>query len=244
MVMLEVKAQSSEVQARCHVMIVSRQTSLRDVARKFNDIRPEALGRQRASNGILNLHVTLEHVVRQRIFIIGLDTLSCSLTVSVNATLELQYLGLMMVTECIRKAEGKRAREREELSQKLQKKNASLGQTKGKLDAVKNELRILREKESVLASELEDGTQEIFQLNTRDEEIRQQQESMSARRLETQRRTNELWNSKPTTTGENSEQPMAEVNQTLHWAVLNGHEAVVQMLANRGADIAVKDQEG
>src|SRR5436190_1806753 len=76
-----------------------------------------------------------------------------------------------------------------------------------------------------------------------DKEIRQQQESMSARRLKTQRRINDLWNSEPTT-GENSEQPMAEVNQTLHWAGLNGHEAIVQMLLDRGADVAAKDQSG
>ena len=47
------------------------------------------------------------------------------------------------------------------------------------LDVVKNALRNLRERESLLANELKDGAQEIFQLNARHEEIRQQQESMS-----------------------------------------------------------------
>ncbi|KLU86655.1 hypothetical protein MAPG_05667 [Magnaporthiopsis poae ATCC 64411] len=47
-------------QAQCHVIIASRETSLRDIAGRFADIPPGALGRQSASDGDLGLSATLD----------------------------------------------------------------------------------------------------------------------------------------------------------------------------------------
>jgi Ankyrin repeats (3 copies) len=182
----------------------------------------------------------LEHVATQRMFVIRLDTLPSPPAVSVNATLELQYLDMMVAIECIQKVEEKGAREREELRQKMEEKSAGLGQMKRELEVVKDVLRKLRVKESFLVDGLEDGAQEVSQLNARHEQIRQQQESMSARRLDMQPRLIELRDSK-SIAGGNSEQSMAVDDRTLHWAAQNGHGAVVQMLLDRGADMEAKE---
>ena len=237
MVMLEVEVQCSELQARCHVMIGSRHTSLRDVIRKFTSMRPETFGKQGASNGIVNLCVTLEHVATQRLFIMRLDTLFSLPSSSVNVNSELQYLGLMMEIECIEQVEEKIVLEREESSQKVEEKTSILGQMKKELEGVRKELKKLREKESLLANGIENRAQEISLLNAADEEIRTKKENMLSRRLEAQRRFNELQNYKPTTR-EDIEELMAEDSQTLHWAAENGHEAVVRILLDRVADTA------
>ena len=79
------------MQAQCHVITSSRYTALEDLSQKLIYIRPKAFGKQSATNGILNVYVTVrqESVVGQLMFVIRLATMLSSLEVTIDATLEL-----------------------------------------------------------------------------------------------------------------------------------------------------------
>ncbi|RYP73942.1 hypothetical protein DL769_004113 [Monosporascus sp. CRB-8-3] len=235
--------QSSEMKARCHVLIASRQTSLQDIARKFGDMRPEALGKQSATNGILNLHVTLEPVSKQRRLLLRLAASHNSPATTVNATLELHCLQRMVEIQCIEEAEGKKAREAKELNQKLGEKGAALGQTEKELRRVNEQLRRLREREILLLEELEDGMHKMNELDNKQQKISQQREEMSAWRSKAQQSVDRLWNSRPSA-GEIGDKSVAEGDQALHFAAENGYEDVARLLLDKGADITAKDNDG
>jgi hypothetical protein len=99
-------------------MMSSRDASLEDLAQKFSYIRKEAFGKQSASNGILNLHVTLEPVLAQRMFIIRQDTVPSPPEVIFDATLELHQLDLNLEIVSILEEGGQNALEEERLIQK------------------------------------------------------------------------------------------------------------------------------
>ncbi|KAJ9608201.1 hypothetical protein H2200_007189 [Cladophialophora chaetospira] len=250
MVIIEIDVQHSELQARCHVMTASRKTSLQDVAGKLDRMRPEALGKQSASNGILNLYVTSGFVSSHRMLVIRLDTSSNPPPVSINATMELRYLGLMLAIDGMQKAEETECFKLKEANRLLEDKNAGLGGLKSELGAVEDEvakveytISQLRERERLISIKVADGLHELDLLKAKAEDAKQQQETMSGKRLATQQFLNELLDSKRTIE-QTSEQPTVEDNLTLHWATLTGLVAVAQILVDGGADVAARDQEG
>ncbi|KAH8802502.1 heterokaryon incompatibility protein-domain-containing protein, partial [Xylogone sp. PMI_703] len=93
-IVLEFEAQRSQMDARCHVMTCSRETSLEYVTQKLVYMRQEAFGNQSASNGTLNLHVALrqEFVAGQPMFVVRLSSVPLPPDVTIDATTELQQL--------------------------------------------------------------------------------------------------------------------------------------------------------
>lgn len=174
-VVLEFEAKRSHAQAQCYLMISSRDTSLEDLAQKFSYIRKEASGKQSASNSILNLHVTLEPVPEQLMFIVKQDAIPSPPEVTVDATLELQQLDLNLGIVSILEEEVQNALEEERLIQKMEEKSARLEQMKKYLEVVKDKLSKLEEKRRLLAKGVKVRNQEMDQLNVRRDEIRQQQ---------------------------------------------------------------------
>jgi hypothetical protein len=152
MVMLEVDAQSSELQARPHVMIASRGTSLQAVIREFSYMRSEALRKQSASNGILNLHVTLEYIATQRVFVMRLDTPPSSPAVSTNATSELQYWRLVQKLAHIQAAEEAFYYSTLDSRNMLKHHIADFNEMEERMEVVRVELNKLREEEASLAT--------------------------------------------------------------------------------------------
>ncbi|KAL8295974.1 hypothetical protein RB600_001458 [Gaeumannomyces tritici] len=82
---------SSQCRTQCHAMIASRGTPLQDIARRFADMQPGALGRQSAGDGDLSLSATLELATEPRPTL-RLSRLRHQPTVTVNATSELESL--------------------------------------------------------------------------------------------------------------------------------------------------------
>lgn len=82
---------TSKGQAQWHVMTTSRNTPLEDIARRFADMRPEALGAPSASNGELSIQVVLERAANLGP-IVRLTRLLHPPAVTVDATSELEYL--------------------------------------------------------------------------------------------------------------------------------------------------------
>ncbi|RYO92005.1 hypothetical protein DL764_008208 [Monosporascus ibericus] len=101
-IVLEFEIQGSQTQASCHVMTASRDTALQDLSQKLIYMRPEAFWKQSARNGTLNVEVTVkeEYVAQEPMFVVTLARASSSLVATVDATWELQVVGLML--ECVR----------------------------------------------------------------------------------------------------------------------------------------------
>ena len=246
-ILLEFGAQTSQTQARCHVMISSRDTSLEDVARKLSYIRQKAFGKKIASNGILNLQVTLEPIATQPMFIIRPTATSSSPEITIDVTWELRQLDLTLEIEIIAMAEGEISLEEQSLGLDVEEKSASLDRLKKDLEAVEDYRRKLDEKRRLLIKGLEDGVQEMDQLNIRCKGLRQGRESMSKRRLETQRCLNELLDNTivaKVASGNGHESDAEDGHSTLSWAVANGHEAVVRLLFEKGVDVESKNKRG
>ena len=236
----------TQTQARCHVMISSRDTSLEDMARKLNYLRQKAFGKKIASNGVLSLQVTLEPVATQSMFIIRPTIISSSPEITIDATSELRQLDLELELEIIAIAKGEISLEEQSLGLDILGKIASLGGLKGDSEAGEDQ-RNSDEKRRLLIKGLGDGVREMDQLNNRRKELSQRRESMSKRRLETQRRLNELLDNSmvaKAASGNNHESGAEDGYSTFRWAVANGHEAVVRLLFEKGFDVESKSKRG
>ncbi|KAH8687933.1 heterokaryon incompatibility protein-domain-containing protein, partial [Tricladium varicosporioides] len=137
-VVLEFEVQKSQMQARCHVMISSRDTPLKNIAQKFIYMRQEVFGKQSASNGILNLYVALrqELVAAQPMFVVRLTTVPSSPKTTVNATFELQQLDLKLELVTRLREEDKIRLEAKGLHQQMEKEMTRLQPMKSQLEVV------------------------------------------------------------------------------------------------------------
>lgn len=245
-ILLELKAQNPQAQAQCHVMISSRDTSLEDMARKLSTISQRAFGKQIASNGIINLQVTLEPVKTQPMFIIKPTTTSSVPEITIDMTSELRQLDLRLEIEIITVAEDKITREENKLSQTVEGTSTILDKLKKEVEVVEEEQRKLNEKRRFLIKEVEDNTQEMDQLNIKLNKIKQGRENISKRRLETQRCLHELLDNDIIAKGAsgNGQDSDAEGHTALSWAAANGHEFVVRQLLENRADIELMSKTG
>ena len=253
-VVLEFEVQGSQMQARCHVMISSRDTALENLAQKFTYMRQEALGKQSASNGILNLHVTLrqEFVAAQPMFVVRLASMPSSPEVTVDATLELQQLDLKLELVSVLLEEDKTSLEAIGLGQQIEEIMIKSTSMKGQLEVVEEKLRKLGEERGLLVDALKKGSEEMGQLIIRGDVIGQQRNKLLERRWQTQRRLDDLlkvdFDAKEAleyekavklllATGADAESTAKDGWTPLSWAAANGYEAIVQLLLEKGAEL-------
>ncbi|KAL5315184.1 hypothetical protein ACEPPN_017835 [Leptodophora sp. 'Broadleaf-Isolate-01'] len=95
-IVLELEEQGTCTEAQCCVMICSRNTSLEKLAGKLQYMTQKASGKRSASNGLLHLHVTLEPDAQQPMFIIRPEAMPHPPDVTIDATVELQKLDLIL----------------------------------------------------------------------------------------------------------------------------------------------------
>jgi len=193
-VVLEFEIQGLQAQARCHVMTSSRDTALEDLSQKLIYMRPEAFGKQTASNSNLNVKVTVkeEQVAQEPMFVVRLARASSSPEATVDATLELQQVDLKLEFVRILQEEDQIRLETERLGQQRDEKMATLDTMRERLAAVQENLRKLGEEETLLIDGLQKETQQVDQLTSRRNEVRQQQDKLSGRESEIQRRLDKL----------------------------------------------------
>ncbi|KAM6508512.1 hypothetical protein FALCPG4_018352 [Fusarium falciforme] len=180
-------------QARCHVMTSSRDTALEDLFQNFIYIRPEALGKQAATDGKLNVKVILkeEQVAQEPMFVVRLTRAPSLPEAPVDADLELQQINLKLESDRIVQEDQVRL-ETERLVQQRNEKMATLDQMREHLALVEEKLRKLNEEKKLLSDGVEIGTQQVDQLTHRINEARQQQSEWSGRGSEIQRRLDKL----------------------------------------------------
>jgi hypothetical protein len=238
-IVLEFKLQESGVQPRYHVMICSRDTRLKELAEKLIYI-PQAFGKQSASNGVLNLQVTLEPAAIHQMFSIRLATILHPPEVTVDLTRELQQFNMKLEFVSILEKERQNTLEKEKLNQKAEEKSAILERMKRDLQVVEDGLRKLEEERRLLTEGLRNGTLEMDQLKSSLKEIKGRQENVSKQRLQTQMHLDRHWDSKS-----DALEPEVKLYHTpLSWAAVNGDRGIVKHLLDTGADIDSKDKGG
>jgi len=95
-IVLEVKEQGTCHEALSCVMTCCRNTSLEELATKLQYMTQKASGKRSASNGLLHLHVRLEPVAQQPMFIIRPKAMPQPPDVTIDATVELKKLDLIL----------------------------------------------------------------------------------------------------------------------------------------------------
>ena len=262
-VLLEVEIQGLQIEPRCHVMTSSRDTTLEDFSQRLIYMRPEAFGKQTASNGNLNLKVVVkeDQVAQEPRFIVELARASSSMVATVDANLELEQIDLKLKFVRLLQDEDQVRQETERLDQQREEEMAALDQLRERLAVVQESLRKLSEEEKFLINGLEQGTQHVDLLTDRCSEARQQQHKLSAQESDIQQRLDELdTNEAPENWLEmiiKTQLDAGEIGRgavkseynsndqpALLWAVRNGHEAVVRLLIEKGADVEGKDMAG
>jgi ankyrin repeat protein len=262
-VVLEFEVQKSQMQARCHVMISSRDTPLENVARRFIYMRQGAFGKQSASNGILNLYVTLgqELVAAQPMFVVRLAAMPSSPEVTVDATFELRLLDLKLELVTRLREEDRIRLKAKGLGQQMEKEMAKLEPMKRQLEMVEEKLRKLNEERRLLVDGLTKGSEQIDQLTIRGNEIGQRQRKLSKWTLQTQQRLNTLLKNNLDVKGApgdgyeaviklllatevDAESMVNDGPTLLSWAAANGYEGVVKLLLEKRADVAATDENG
>ncbi|CZR52899.1 related to beta transducin-like protein [Phialocephala subalpina] len=241
-IVLEIEQQEPCVEPQCNVMTCSRDTSLADLAENFRYMSQKVSRGRRASNGILDMHMTCESVAQQRVILIRPRITSGLAEITSDATLELQKLDLRHEFAKILEEEAQNDIENRELEQKLKDGSTCLEQTERKLEVVDDELRKLIERKKILVECRENKAQEIVRLRVRQTEVKKKQEDICKRQLKTHRRWDGIHYINYNEDGSDSE--AMDYQTLLRWAAEHGHESVVQLLLATDADIESKDRDG
>ncbi|KAI8290958.1 hypothetical protein K4K60_003787 [Colletotrichum sp. SAR11_57] len=261
-VMLELEVNQSRVQARCHVMTASQDTSLDTIAAKIMDTNQHTFGKQSASNGVSNLLVTLdeERVGACQMFVVRLASMSKPPRVSVNVTLELAQLERQVYLRDLLYEDRDIGPERSQIGLQIQEKTYNADIHREKLAAVQSQLDKLQLEKQSLNKGLTEATREIEQLHAQDRILKQRRGTLSQAVTITQDILGRLdeesvsqWHEAMVGSLLQSLSPIGNSaidslndasEKLLMQAVLKGHEATVQFLLDRGSDIESHDNEG
>ncbi|KAH8666221.1 hypothetical protein BGZ61DRAFT_461766 [Ilyonectria robusta] len=165
-VVLELEIDGLQRQTRSHIMTSSRDTDLGDLFQKFSYIRPEALGKQTASNGSLTVGVTVneEQVAQEHMFVVRLARVSSSPEAPVDAHLELRNLNLRLDFLRLSETEDQANQETKRLHQRREVGISTLDQMRKRLAANEKQLRRLNEEMRSLCEGIERETQRVDRL--------------------------------------------------------------------------------
>ncbi|KAL3252186.1 hypothetical protein ABHI18_010220 [Aspergillus niger] len=170
LVLLEYSSQNSQAQARRHMMISSRATSLQDLAQGSGSIRQGAFDKQCASDGMLSVRASVERDSMQEIFVVKLAAIASPPSVTIDATFELVKLEV----ESIMKEEDYLRREKHNLEQHVIETASSLRSARADLTEVEEEIENLNGLKSRLLDIRGRASQDMVQTGTRAEKVRQQ----------------------------------------------------------------------
>ncbi|RYO96410.1 hypothetical protein DL765_011600 [Monosporascus sp. GIB2] len=245
-VVLEFEIQGSRTQARCHVMIGSKDTTLQDLSKSLIYMRPEAFGKQSASNGILDVEVAVneEYVAQEPMFVVRLARASSPPVATVDATWELEVVDLKL--ECVGILQ-----EEDQIHPEIERLKRQVEEMKGK--EIQQVHQFIRRCDELL--------QQLDKLSRRKSEIQQRLDDLDTKRgpgnwLETIIRTllnagkfdHDIRNAEDSDSDSPQLSRMPESGHNiggqipLLWAAANGRLAVLKLLVEKGAQIEVRDK--
>lgn len=241
-IVLEFKHQDTTLEPQCCVMTCCRRTPLEEVAGNLHHVAPKASGKGIASNGLLNLQVTVERVGQQPMSIIKPEAMPHPPDVTIDATVELQKLELMLEFRRILEEKGRDDAEEDELGQQAKEKSNRLDRIKIEREMVEGELRKCEEKRRALAEEERNEVQEIGRLRERQVGVKKRQERAFELWLSMRKQWDGLWHTDGSKDGHELERMGGQT--PLWWAAENGHVEMVKLLLDEGADVASANKDG
>ena len=249
---IEIEDSGSGPETRCHVMVASKRTSLSDISRKF-DCMNDALGRQQACNGVIDLGMELERIPRQNRFVIKLAVEPVGelyhekgAAATADATRELHRENLKISLRALLDCEKQKIAQEQALNRTYKDRVWDLEQVTGEIQGVKNEIRRLKEKEKKLTLYLDVGNREAHKSASKQTEISRQREMMAAWRAGVESSLDVLPNSGTTPADRDGDyyEAAGQDYQTFHFAIENGFEGLVRELLDRGAEINGTPRDG
>ncbi|KAI1161983.1 hypothetical protein F5B18DRAFT_625984 [Nemania serpens] len=234
--------QGTRTDTECSVMVCSRDLSLEELARQLQYVMPKASGKSSASNGLLHLRVELVPDTQNLIFTIEVVLVSHPPSVTVDATVELQKLELMLEVSQILKEQKQNKAVKLELREKAKVQGGQLQRIKREREILEDGLRQLREKMRILAEEEDNAAQEICHLNEEQIKIKERQEHMSKEWPHVWKRLDELYHLDEN--GNIFGLERMDGLTPLRWAVENGHVEMVELLLDEDANGAAATQGG
>ncbi|KAF4872243.1 Vegetative incompatibility protein HET-E-1 [Colletotrichum siamense] len=261
-VMLELEVNQSRVHACCHVMTASRDTSLQIIASKIFETNPHTFGKQSASNGVSNLRVSLdeERVGACQMFVVRLASMSKPPRVNVNVSLELAQLERQVYLSDLLYEDRAIGPERANLSRLAWEKAAIVEKHKTKIAAIQTKLDRLQLEKKTLNAGLSALVRDIDQLHVKDQTLKERRSALSEAVTHAQDVLSRLdkesisqWYGLMVGSLVKSTLPVEsrivssvanESKRLLLQAVLEGHEATVQFLLDRGSKVELTDDEG
>ncbi|TEA13508.1 Vegetative incompatibility protein HET-E-1 [Colletotrichum sidae] len=263
-VLLELEVRQSLVQARCHVMSAARDTSLSMIASKAHSTNKHTFGKESASNGDTNLLVTLdeERVGAYPMFVVRLASLPEPPPVNVNVTQELAQLKRQTYLRDLLHEDRKIGPQRTVLEKQIRKQSTDLEGIKQNLADVQAQLDRLELEKQTLKRRLEETSKALILLEEKDEVLKLRrsgvchavaasQDAMGSLEQESAEQWYEamvqslLESISPEGSTATDLTPVADVSEKLLvQAVLQGHEATVQFLLDKGSRVELEDGEG
>jgi hypothetical protein len=238
---LEFEVSLSPAEARCHLMISSRGTSLELLSQNLIHLRRDTLGQQSASNGLLNIAVSVHRqpVAGHIMFIVKLAAISSLPEVTVNATVELQVLDMKLDLRGMMEENNRTRLLEEQLRQQMKEKMAEIEPKEKRLAAVQEKLKELEEERRLLVDNLKKHSLEAKLLTTKNDAIKQRQEKLSDQISATLRGLDNLHEN-------HHAQPSFEKHhQTLLFCTAaDGFKEIFELLFERRVDIELRDKSG
>ncbi|KAI1112920.1 hypothetical protein F5Y14DRAFT_463023 [Nemania sp. NC0429] len=234
-IVLGLPHQGTRTDARCSVMVCSRDLSLDELARKLPHVMGKASGRTRASNGLLHLHVKLAVDARQSIFTIKPETIPHPPSITVNATAELKKSELIPeIVQMIRKKERNRADARD--------KRIQLERAESKQQRIEEELRMIEETKIMLMEEKNNAARDIYHLKEEQIIIEETRDQISNQWSDVWERLEELYEMHEN--GKVYELERMDDLTPLRWAIENGHVEMVEFLLDKDVNAEAASQGG
>jgi hypothetical protein len=162
---LEFTLSKAQPSARCHVMTCSTDTDLNDLGSKLQYMRRQAFGKQSASNGRFNVKATVAEmsVAGQRMFVLRLATAETLSEPTVDATMELSQVNIVLELIDILQLEQTTGQKDAALHEKQSELTAELRRRKQRLIVVEEEIRKLIDEKEVLQKVIQAGDSTLVQ---------------------------------------------------------------------------------
>ncbi|KAH8895440.1 HET-domain-containing protein [Thozetella sp. PMI_491] len=241
-VLLEFGMPESNMEAKCHAMICSRDTTLAELAVALEDMEPSVFGETAAGNGLVQIrvHVTQGPIVGQSMFTVKL-TLCPTPQVTIDLTEELKWLRLQKQVTTILQEEARMTKIEKTFRQVEEERNTEMEQTFQRLRDVEKRLRELTQEKEELTDKLVKSAKVADKMDRDKAEIQATRNELRDEMLGIKQDMGSISHSLVIIRAESPEYGQ----EMLLWAASEGRSSLVnQLLTEFRVDIESRDTNG